>query len=105
MRGFHREIQCMKKTINQLSSLLEKNNISLPQRINNFYARQPKKYHEMCHSLKEILSQSKAYLIDSVASNHMVSSKESFTTITLSEGISIHIGDDPKIPTTRRGSI
>ena len=31
MRGFHVESQCMKKTIDQLSKLLEQKNIYLPQ--------------------------------------------------------------------------
>ena len=51
------------------------------------------------------LTQSKSYLIDSGASNHMVPSKESFTTLTLSGGPSIHMGYDSQIPTTGRGSI
>ena len=31
MRGFHPESHCMKKTIDQLSTLLEQNNIAFPQ--------------------------------------------------------------------------
>ena len=35
----------------------------------------------------------------------MVSSKESFTTLYLSEGPNIHMGDDSQIPAMGRGSI
>ena len=55
--------------------------------------------------MKEGLTQSKAYLIDFGESNHMVSSRESFTTLTLSVGPTIHMGYDSRIPATGRGSI
>ena len=83
MRGFHLESQSMKKTIDQLSTLLKQNNISLLQGAKKSNAVQPTKDHERCHALKADLTQSKAYLIDSGSSNHMVSSKESFSTLTL----------------------
>ena len=50
------------------------------------------------------LSLSKAYVIDSRASNHMVASRESFITFPLSRGPSSHMGDDSKIPDVERGS-
>ena len=53
--------------------------------------------HEICHALKEGLTPLKDYLIDSGALNHMVSSKEYFTTFTLSEGPNTHMGDDSQI--------
>ena len=55
--------------------------------------------------MKSGLNLSKAYLIDSGASNHMVSSRESFTTLNLSGGPSIHMGDNSQILATGRGSI
>ena len=105
MRGFHPESQCMKKTIDQISTLLQHNNIALPQRVKKSDAGQPTEDHERCHALKAGLSLSKAYLIDFGASNHMVSSKESFTTLNLSGGPSIHMADDSQIPTIGRGYI
>ena len=51
MRGFHPESQCIKKTIKHLSTLLEQNNISLPQGAKNFDAGKPTKDHERCHAL------------------------------------------------------
>ena len=55
--------------------------------------------------MKASLTQSKAYLIDFGASNHMVASNESFTTLTRSRGLSIHMGDDSQILAVERGSI
>ena len=63
------------------------------------------KEHERFHALMASLTLSNAYLIDSVASNHMVSSRESFTTLNLSGGPSIHMGDYSQILAARRGSI
>ena len=61
--------------------------------------------YERCHALKAGFTQSKAYLIDSEAFNHMVASKESFTTLNLSGGPRIHIGDDSEMRVVGRGSI
>ena len=105
MGGFHPEIQCMKKTIEQMSTLIEHNNISLPQGANKFDDGPPIEDHEICHALKAYLTQSKAYLIDVGASNHMIASRESFTTLTISGGASIHMGDDSQILAAGRGSI
>ena len=60
MRGFHPESQCMKKTVDQLSTLLEHNNIVLPQRVKKSDDGQSKKDHERFHALKSSLTQSKA---------------------------------------------
>ena len=93
MRGFHPESQCMKKQINQLSSLLEQNNISLPQGAEMSEVGDQTKEYERCNALKVGFTQLKTYLIDYGASNHMVSSKESFTTLTISGGPNIHMED------------
>ena len=57
MRGFHPERQCMKKKIDQLSTLLEQKNIALPQGAKNSDAGQPTEDHERFHALKEGLTQ------------------------------------------------
>ena len=61
--------------------------------------------YEMCHDLKASSTQSKDYLIDCGESNNMVSSKGSFTTLDLSGGPNIHMGDNSQIPIVGRGSI
>ena len=55
--------------------------------------------------MKKILTQLKDYLIDSGASKHMVSSRESFATLTLSGGPNTDMGCDFQIPAAGRGSI
>ena len=51
-RGFHSKIQCMEKKIDQLSTLLEQNNIFLPQEPKKSDVGQLKEDHERCHALK-----------------------------------------------------
>ena len=55
------------------------------------------KEHGRFHDLHACLTLLKAYLIYSRASNHMVASRESFITFTLSGGASSHMGDDFKL--------
>ena len=61
--------------------------------------------HERFHSLKAGLTSSKAYLIDSGASNHMVASRYSFTTFTLLGGPSTHMGYESPILAVDIGSV
>ena len=61
--------------------------------------------YERFHALKACLTRLKAYLIDSGAFDHMFSSTESFTTLTLSGIPSTHMRYDFQIPTIGRGSI
>ena len=51
------------------------------------------------------LPQSIAYLIDSRSSNHMVASKDLFSSLNIKEGPTIHMGDDSQIPAAGRGTI
>ena len=81
-----------------MSKLLEHNNISLPKGAKKYDVGNKTEDHERCHVLKEGFSQSKAFLIVSITSNHMVSLKESFTTMDLSGVPRIHMGDDSQIP-------
>ena len=52
-RGNHLEYLCMKKTIDQMSRLLEQNNIALPEGAKKCDARNKTEDHERCHALKE----------------------------------------------------
>ena len=63
MRIFHSDNQCMKKTIDQLTTLLEQNNISLPQGVEMSNVGEKTEEYEIFHSLKVGLTPSKAYLI------------------------------------------
>ena len=74
----------MEKTLDQLKNILEQNNISLPQGAEmSDYGENTKEYERFL-SLKIGLTPSKDYFIDFGASNHMVSSRESFITFHLS---------------------
>ena len=46
-----------------------------------------------------------AFLIDSGASNHMVASRESFSSLQSTDGPSIHMGNDSQIQSKGKGSI
>ena len=84
----------MKNAIDQLTTLIEQNNISLPQGAEMSEVGEKTEEYERFHALKEGFTQSKAYLIDSGAFNHLIASKESFTTLDLLGGPSIHMGDN-----------
>ena len=78
--------------------LLEHNNISLPEGARKPDSGNKIEDNERFHALKAGFSQSQAFLIDCRASNHLVASKESFSSLDLSDGPSIHMGDDSQIP-------
>ena len=67
----------MKKTINQMSILLEQHNIVLPEGTRKVDYGMNTEYHEICHAMKDGFLESQSFLIDSRSSNHVVSSKES----------------------------
>ena len=61
--------------------------------------------NERFHALKARFSQSQYFLIDSGTSNHMVSSKDLFSSLSVKEGPTIHMGDDSQIPVAGKGTI
>ena len=88
-----------------MSRLLDQHNISLPEGAKKVYFGDKTKYHERCHALKAVFSKYHAFLIDSRASNHMVSSKESFSSLKITNGPSIHMGYDTKTQAKGKGAI
>ena len=67
----------MRRKIDQMVLLLEKNNITLPARTRkDDYGENTEDHDERCHALKASYSKAHAFLIDSRASNHMVASRE-----------------------------
>ena len=96
----------MKNTIAQMSKLLEQHNISLPKGTRKDDSGYKTEDHdERCHALKAGFSKSLDFFIDSRAFNHMVASKESFYSLKLTDGTSIHMGDDTQIQVEWKGSI
>ena len=68
----------MKKTIDQIEKILEKNNVSLSEgKRKTDFGENFEDHDERCHALKASFSKSHALLIDSGASNHMVASRKS----------------------------
>ena len=96
----------MKNTIDWIVKLFEHHNITLPKVARNTESGENTKDHdESFHALKDIYSKLHAFLIDSRTSNHMVASRESFSSLQLIDGLSIHMGDDTQIRAEGKGSI
>ena len=96
----------MKKTIDQMTKILEQHNISLLEGARKIgYGYKTEDHDERFHALKAICSKSHSFLIDLGASNHMVASRESFSSLQNTDGLSIHMGDDTQIRAEGKGSI
>ena len=89
-RGFHPEISCMRRKIDEMSLLMKKHNITVPSSARKADHREETEEHEeTCHALKARCSTTHAFLIHSGASNHMVAYKESFSSLQSFVGPSI----------------
>ena len=84
----------MKKKLDEATSLLEKNHINLPEIFRRRDRHDRETQHERGHALMASTLKSMALLIDSGASNHMMASKDSFSSLDTSKRIPIHVGDD-----------
>ena len=84
----------MKNQIGMLSELLEKNNISLPDFSKKSEGGSNSEDRERVHALVVGTSSSPRFIIDSRASRHMVSTKEAFSSLDMSKGPPMVLGDD-----------
>ena len=84
----------MNNTLDHMSRLLEQHNISLPEGAKKAEYRDKTEDHDRWHALKVGFSKSHAFLIDSGASNHMDASKESSSSLNITDGPIIHMWDD-----------
>ena len=75
-KGNHTESSCMKKHIDMLTQILEKNGISLPEISKKREGGSSFDDRERVHALVASTSSSPSFIIDSGASRHMVSTKE-----------------------------
>ena len=75
----------------QVLALLKHHNFALPQGVKKVDEEPQIEDDESFHALKSSVSQYTTYIIDSGASKHMVSSKESFSALALSKGPNIHM--------------
>ena len=96
-RDFHPEISCMKRTIDQMALLLEKNNITLPEGVRKKDNQDQNNHPERGNALMANVSKPRYLLIDFGASKNMVACKYSFSTLDFDSCISIHMGDDSQV--------
>ena len=105
-RGFHPESSCMRRTIDEMALLLKKHNITVPASTRKADHREETKEHEdALHALKASCSTTHAFLIDSGASNHMVASRESFSSLQYFDGPSIQMAKNSQLRAKGKGSI
>ena len=72
----------MRRAIDEMSLLLKKHNITVTSSARKAnHKEEIEEHEETCHALKASCSTGHAFLIDSGASNHMVASKESFSSL------------------------
>ena len=84
----------MKKKLDEATFVLEKNHINLSEIFWRRDQEDQEPLHERGHALMESTSKSKALLIDSGASNHIMAEIYSFSSLETSKSIPIHMGDD-----------
>ena len=77
----------MKKNLNEATSLVERNQINLLESFRRRDQQDQEPQHEKGHALMEINSKSKALLIDSRASNHMMAERDSFSSLETGKSI------------------
>ena len=104
-KGYHPEIFCMKKKIDMLTQLLEKNNISLPDCSKKREGGSNSEDKERVHVLFAGTSSSPSFIIDSRASRNMVSTREAFSSLDISKGPKIVLGDDSLTDSMGKGRI
>ena len=87
----------MKNKLDEAASLLDRNHINLLEIFRRRDQQDREPQHERGHALMESTSKSKALLIDSRYSNHMMDERESFSSLDIGKSIPIHMGDDSTI--------
>ena len=85
-KGNHTKSSCMKKQIDMLTQLLEKNGISLLDSSKKREGGSSSDDRARVHALVAGTSSSPSFIIDSGASRHMVSTKEAFSSLDMSKG-------------------
>ena len=91
--------------IDMLTQIMEKNNISLPSGTNKKEGGSSFIGKERVHYLVASTVRSPSFIIDSGASRHMVSKKESFSSLDHSKGTNILMGDNSETKSKGKGSI
>ena len=95
----------MKKKIDVLTQIMEKNGISLPDRSKKREGKSNSEDRERVHALVAGTSSSPSFIIDSRPSRDMVSTNEAFTSLDMSKGPPIVLGDDSLTESLGKGRI
>ena len=95
----------MKKNLDEMNLLVERNNINLLKSVQKRDNHDQDIQQERGHALMEIVSNPRALLIDSGASNHMVESKESFSLLDSDSSIPINMEDSSPIILKGKGTV
>ena len=104
-KGFHLEHTCMKKNLDEMTLILERNNINLLESVQKRDNHDRDTQQERGHAFMASTSKPKSLLIDSRASNHMMSNKYSFSSLDTEKIIPIHMGDDSQIILKGKGTV
>ena len=95
----------MKKAIDMMAQLLEKNNIPVPEGARKKDVSSGYDNKERFHALVVGSSDSSTFIIDSGASSHMASVRDFFTSMYSDGGLAVRMGDDSKIQAKGVGRI
>ena len=95
----------MKNKLDLLNQILEKNNISLPYCSKKRKGGSNSEDKERVHALVVGTSSPPSFIIDSRASRHMVSTRETFSSIEMLKGPPIILGDDNLTDSLGKGRI
>ena len=87
----------MKKTIDMMAQILEKNNIPLPESTRNKEGGSISENKDRFHALVVGFSRSLSFIIDLGSSRHIDSMNDSFSALHPYSGPSIVMDDDSKI--------
>ena len=88
-----------------MTQLLERNNISLPDCSKKREGGSNSEDRERVHALVVVTSSSPSFIIDSGASRHMVLTKEAFSSLDMSKGTPIVLGDESVTDSLGEGRI
>ena len=88
----------MRRQLDEMTLLLKKHNIAAPASVRKDESKEEdEEYQRKGHALKASCSRKHAFLLDSVASKHMVASRESFSSLQSIDGPCILMDNDSHI--------
>ena len=99
-RVFHSESFYMRIQLDEMALVLKKHNIYAPASARKDDCKEEHEEYQMKgHALNDCFSSTHVFLIDFGASNHMATSRESFSYFQSFDGPSIQMGNNSKVQT------